>query len=256
MAPRVLVIDDEESLREALSIAFDGAGFKVETAESAEEGLLKARAASFDAMLVDKNLPRMSGLDFVAEVRRFNLDAAVAVITGFSSEESARAALNLDVDGYVEKPFDDLLSIVERTREMIDKRKRRRPWTGGTPRASLKIVASGPPELDRQLAPIRAHGTIELVAREQLLPALKAAPADVVILDSRLYGADLVAEVDRAVCQDPLATFVVLYTGDVGLPALQRLIELGVKGLFDLRGSSRDLDELLLRVKARPRRAV
>ncbi len=80
-----------------------------------------------------------------------------------------------------------------------------------------------------------------------MLAAL-ATPADVIVIDGKTFGESTVAMVEKAWTRAPLATYVVVYPGELPLFSLQRLIEIGVKGLFDARNYARSMDELLEKV--------
>jgi excisionase family DNA binding protein len=102
----VLVVDDEVSIRDLLSKTL-APGYDVATAVDAAGALLMLRANSdaYDLMISDLNMPGMDGIALVGEVKQIRADLPIIIITGFSTERSAREALNLGVDGYLIKPF-------------------------------------------------------------------------------------------------------------------------------------------------------
>lgn len=102
---RVLVVDDEASIRELLSKTLALAEYEVDTASDASVALERVRVADYDLMIADLKMPGMDGLTLVREVKRLRTELPVIIITGYSTESSAIEALNLGVAGYLTKPF-------------------------------------------------------------------------------------------------------------------------------------------------------
>jgi excisionase family DNA binding protein len=104
-APRVLVADDEESIREMLARTLILADYEVHTVGDGQAAVDRLRAEAFDLLITDLSMPRLDGLAVVREVRRLYPTMPVVIITGYSSEASAIEAINLGVSGYLTKPF-------------------------------------------------------------------------------------------------------------------------------------------------------
>ncbi len=102
---RVLVVDDEPSIRELLSKTLALAEYEVDTAVDAPSALDRLRAGVYDLLIADLNMPGDDGLTLVRRARQLIADLPVIIITGFSSEPSAVEAVNLGVSGYLRKPF-------------------------------------------------------------------------------------------------------------------------------------------------------
>jgi excisionase family DNA binding protein len=102
---RVLVVDDEPSIRELLSKTLALAEYEVDTAADAPSALDRLRAGAYDLLIADLNMPGEDGLTLVRRARQLRADLPVIIITGFSSEPSAVEAVNLGVNGYLRKPF-------------------------------------------------------------------------------------------------------------------------------------------------------
>ena len=102
---RVLVVDDEASIRELLTRTLSLAEYDVETASDARGGLDRLRLADYDLLIADLRMPGMDGLTLIREARRLQPALKVIIITGYSSEQSAIEAVNLGVVGYLIKPF-------------------------------------------------------------------------------------------------------------------------------------------------------
>ena len=102
---RILVIDDDEGVRESMSRMLRGAGYAVETAETGEAGLALARRNAFDVILSDMRMPEMSGIDVLQKLREQRVDSAFIVMTGFGTVETAVEAMKLGAVDFVQKPF-------------------------------------------------------------------------------------------------------------------------------------------------------
>jgi excisionase family DNA binding protein len=102
---RVLVVDDEASIRDLLSKTLALAEYDVDTAGDGTAALDRMRAFAYDLLIADLKMPGMDGLTLIRQAKRIKADLPVIIITGFSTESSAIEAVNLGVDGYLTKPF-------------------------------------------------------------------------------------------------------------------------------------------------------
>ncbi len=109
--PRVLVVDDEPQILRAVQMKLRGAGYTVETAETAAEALMKAAMRPPDAIILDVLLPDASGTDVCRELRTWTT-APVLVLSAVGEESEKIEALDAGADDYVTKPFsgDELLA--------------------------------------------------------------------------------------------------------------------------------------------------
>jgi excisionase family DNA binding protein len=103
--PRVLVVDDEESIRDLLSKTLALADYEVDLAHDGRTALDRLRLIQYDLLITDLRMPGVDGLTVIREARRLKTDLPVIIITGYSSEASAIEAINLGVQGYLTKPF-------------------------------------------------------------------------------------------------------------------------------------------------------
>jgi two-component system KDP operon response regulator KdpE len=104
MSARVLVVDDEPQIRRVVRAALSAQGYAVSEARTGEEALEKLKAAPPDLVLLDVNLPAMSGLEACRAMRAVS-DTAIIMLTVRSGEEDKVAALDAGADDYVTKPF-------------------------------------------------------------------------------------------------------------------------------------------------------
>jgi excisionase family DNA binding protein len=103
--PRVLVVDDEASIRDLLSKTLALAEYDVDVAPDGRAALDRMRMYPYDLLIADLKMPGMDGLSVIREAKRYKADLPVIIITGFSTESSAIEAVNLGVAGYLTKPF-------------------------------------------------------------------------------------------------------------------------------------------------------
>jgi DNA-binding NtrC family response regulator len=110
----ILVIDDEEIMREILETLLTREGYSVRLASSAEEGLELARSVPFDVAIVDLMLPGMDGISALEELKKINEELPVLLITAFASVETAIAAMKRGAFDYITQPFknDEVLVVV------------------------------------------------------------------------------------------------------------------------------------------------
>ncbi|HEY0426399.1 MAG TPA: sigma-54 dependent transcriptional regulator [Pyrinomonadaceae bacterium] len=104
---KILVVDDEKNLREALAELIESEGFQPEQAADGAEALLKIRAAGFACIFLDIRMPRMDGLQLLAKLREENLTAApVIVVSAFGESDQTIEAMRLGAFDYITKPLD------------------------------------------------------------------------------------------------------------------------------------------------------
>lgn len=101
---KILVIDDEPQLRRVLRTSLTAQGYFIGDAKSGDEGLEKLRQERFDLVLLDMNMPGMSGLEACAQIRSGS-DIAIIMLTVRNAELDKIAALDAGADDYVIKPF-------------------------------------------------------------------------------------------------------------------------------------------------------
>jgi len=118
MPGRVLVADDEASVRDLLTRVLGNAGHEVVAVESGEAALLKLARERFDILVVDKNLPGMDGLDVMRLVRDHHPHLRAIMITAFPTTASEQLARDQGVHSYVTKPF-GIVTIVSAVDEAI-----------------------------------------------------------------------------------------------------------------------------------------
>jgi len=121
MSIRMLIVDDEQSIRKLCTAIGEGLGFVCLEADSGESALALLEEQPVHMVLTDMVMPRMSGLEFLERVKRLLPRAEVAVMTGHGSIETAVQAMKLGAYDYITKPFSPLEELRLFLRRMADK---------------------------------------------------------------------------------------------------------------------------------------
>lgn len=103
---KILVLEDDESLRAVLRKRLTASGFTVECAADGEEGLAYLTAGSFDAVISDIMMPVMNGLEFLSAVRARKIDVPVILLTALDGSGDVVKGLDMGADDYIVKPFE------------------------------------------------------------------------------------------------------------------------------------------------------
>lgn len=117
---RLLVVDDEEALRQFLAELFGHEGYEVSTCGNAREALQRLDQKSFDLLVSDIKMPEMDGLELLRRVRVAHPEMPVVMMTGHGTVENAIQALNLGAFNFIRKPFaiDEILKVVQKGLEV------------------------------------------------------------------------------------------------------------------------------------------
>ena len=186
-APTILVVDDEQSYRDALSVALQREGFTVETAADGTEALARFDAARPALILLDVMLPQMSGVDVCRELRTRS-QVPIIMVTARNAEIDAVVGLEVGADDYVTKPF-RLRELVARVRAAL----RRGRSDDGAVQDHGDVLEIGDVRLDAGRHEVRVRGEqVPLPLKEfELLELLLANAGRVLtrdVLIDRVWG--------------------------------------------------------------------
>jgi two-component system response regulator PilR (NtrC family) len=119
---KLLVVDDEQGIRQLLTLVFEREGHSVRTAEGGRKGLQLLREDPADLIISDVKMPDMNGIELLRAARELLPDVAVVMMTAFATVETAREAFKLGADDFIQKPFDvdELKLIVVKALEKLD----------------------------------------------------------------------------------------------------------------------------------------
>ncbi|MCI5124091.1 MAG: sigma-54-dependent Fis family transcriptional regulator, partial [Candidatus Electrothrix sp. AR5] len=112
--PRILIVDDELSMRDFLKILFENEGYEVFVASNAATALDVAVKNPFDVVITDIRMPGMNGLELLVELKQHFPDLPVIMITAYASPDDAVQAMRQGAFDYITKPFhvDELKNVV------------------------------------------------------------------------------------------------------------------------------------------------
>lgn len=115
----VLIVDDEEVIHQVLARVLKSSGYNLEFVTTGEEALGNVQEKEYNLLIVDKNLPGISGLEVMEDARLIDPELEFIVITAYASYQSAVEALRLGAFDYIEKPFSDLKLLKEKIRRAL-----------------------------------------------------------------------------------------------------------------------------------------
>ena len=158
MAWRVLLVEDERSVREAFALRLSDAGYIVQTAASGEEALASLQQAMPDVIVLDLVMPQMSGLEVLGRVRQVEPDAPVIMLTARGTVRDAVEAMRLGAFDFIAKSIelDDLLLALRRATEMLALARRVKLQSGqDAERYALDAVIARSPAMQALIQQVR-----------------------------------------------------------------------------------------------------
>src|SRR5215212_7313573 len=118
--PRILVVDDQELMRDSLTATLTRAGHDVVACNDGPAAVDRLSAGPrFDLLITDLKMPRMTGIELLAEAKRLRPEMPVVLMTAFATVQTAVEAMGLGAYDYIQKPFDgeEIKHLVDRTLE-------------------------------------------------------------------------------------------------------------------------------------------
>ena len=194
MANRVLVVDDEKLIVKGIRFSLEQDGMEVECAYDGEEALEKARQNTYDIILLDIMLPKLTGLEVCQQIREFS-SVPIVMLTAKGEDMDKILGLEYGADDYITKPF-NILEVKARIKAIMRRTTARRK--SGPP--ENRVLSSGDLQIDRDNRRVTISGReINLTAREfEVLEMLVLNPNKVYSRESLLkivWGADYPGDV-------------------------------------------------------------
>jgi two-component system alkaline phosphatase synthesis response regulator PhoP len=191
---KILVVEDDRTLRQALTFNLSREGYEPVTAADSENAMAIARAQRLDLILLDVMLPGMSGVEVLRTLRREGVDTPVIILSAKGDEIDRVVGLKVGADDYVPKPFSrpELLARIE----AVLRRNRRQTSDTEVPAETLRV---GPIEIDRERHELRIAGKdVHVTTKEfELLSYLADHPGRIFTRDqllTRIWGYDYVGD--------------------------------------------------------------
>jgi two-component system response regulator PilR (NtrC family) len=217
----ILIIDDEEIMREILETLLSREGYSVRVASSGAEGLELARSVPFDAAIVDVMMPGMDGMAVLGELKKLDDDLPVIMITAFASVENAIAAMKRGALDYITKPFknDEVLVVI---RNAVERR---------------QLIAEN--TALKQNLQAQTHNFAGLIGRSPKMKQvfdliIQAAPSrsTILVTGESGTGKELVARAIHTHSSRPDKAFVTVNSGNLPPELLESTLFGHVKGAF------------------------
>ena len=102
---KILLIDDDESIRDSLSLFFEIQGCHLVALETAEEGMEAVGKQDYNIIIADYRLPGMDGLEFLRRIKKSQPEALTVLFTAYGSGDVFHKAKRMGVQGFIDKPF-------------------------------------------------------------------------------------------------------------------------------------------------------
>jgi len=115
----ILVVEDDQKMRNALQMILNKEGYQVEALESAEEALERFRVRTYDLLISDIKLPGLDGMELLTAIRNFNPSTSIIMITAYATVDQAVIAMKAGAEDYISKPFnlEEIRIVVRKVRE-------------------------------------------------------------------------------------------------------------------------------------------
>lgn len=127
MTSRILVIDDDENIRDTLMLALESEGFIVDSADNGKEAIKKSFENFYNAAIVDWRLPDIEGTKLLGELKETTPKMVKIMLTGFPSRENAIEAVNNSADAFLVKPV-DLECLFSKINELLKKQEKEQTY--------------------------------------------------------------------------------------------------------------------------------
>ena len=195
---KILVVDDEESIREFLEIMLSRENYDVTCVSAAKKALELIKKNSFQLVITDISMPEMSGIDLLYGIKQFNHEIAVIMMTAHGSTENAVQAMKLGASDYLTKPFqlDEMKIAIEKTLKTVSLERENRLLRSELKKSySFENIVGNSPSM---------HAVFDLIQR------VAQTKTNIMILGESGTGKELVAHAIHRNSAQSEAPFVVI----------------------------------------------
>ncbi len=125
---RILIVDDDESIRKTLSMILKEEGYTVDMAQNGKEAIKKTQTEFYNLALIDIKLPDMEGTELLTKIRDTTPKMRKVIVTGYPSLQNAVDAVNKGANAYILKPF-DVEKVLKTIRDQLTKQETERKFS-------------------------------------------------------------------------------------------------------------------------------
>jgi two-component system response regulator PilR (NtrC family) len=202
---KILVVDDEQGIREMLEIYLQREGYDVACASDGEEALRCCKKTAYDVVVADIKMPRLDGMTLLHRAKELHPDTIFIMITAFASFETARKSMEDDAYDYITKPFD----VEEVKRKIESALKQREQGAPRIPQPSSEPLPAGP----SQFGMIGQSTQMKKVF--DLIPRAAASKSNVLITGESGTGKELIARAIHMQSPRSMNPFVIINCGGI-----------------------------------------
>ncbi|MFQ5855970.1 MAG: response regulator [Anaerolineae bacterium] len=211
---KVLVVDDQRSMRLTLSGIIEDQGYDVTEVEDGYQAIDMAKQTTFDLVFMDIKMPGINGVQTFREIKKISPESVVVMMTGFAVEDLVKAALDEGAFSVVYKPFDmeEVISLVESALKTV----------------FILVVddRSSDREILREVLMDKGYRVAEAANGDEAIQMVKDSRYDVIMMDIKLPGKDGFATFEEIKVIDPDAR-VLFMTGFVQEESIRRALDAG-----------------------------
>lgn len=166
-ATRVLIVEDDRDLRGMLTEIFASEGYAVATAGDGQQGLHQLLTEPFDAVVLDRGLPAIAGLDLLTRIRRAGIETPVLILSALGNAADRVEGLDAGAEDYLSKPF-DIAELLARVRALLRRHRETAPTLALPHRLRLHAAAHEAITAAGERIPLseRESALLEALARE------------------------------------------------------------------------------------------
>ena len=148
---RILVVDDQDVMRDSLAATLVREGHEVVAAVDGAAAVARLSSARFDLLITDLRMPRMTGIELLNEAKKLRPELPVVLMTAFATVNTAVEAMKLGAYDYIQKPFDgdEIKLLVDRTLEHSRLRPENQAYRNMTEIGTPRPLIGGSPEIGR-----------------------------------------------------------------------------------------------------------